>query len=73
MATSPRPIDPPAQLNDLLHFRPHWPVDPVPWWFLQHLDKEAITKLAQISLQHQKGVLAAQSKALDAASKAIGG
>jgi hypothetical protein len=45
----------------------------VPWWWLQHLDKAELSKFAQISMQRQKEVLAAQTKALDAAIKAMGG
>jgi len=70
MATSPRPIDT-AQLNDLLHFNPNIVADPVPWWWLQQLDKDALSKLAQISMQRHKEVLTAQTKALDAAIKAL--
>jgi len=72
MGTPPRPTTGPADLNELLHFNPNIIVDPVPWWWLQHLDKGALGKLAQISMQRQKEVLAAQAKALDAAMKAMG-
>jgi hypothetical protein len=61
-----------SNLSDLLHFDPHHAVDPVPWWWLQHLDKDALSKLAKISMQRQQEVLAAQTKALDAAMKAMG-
>jgi hypothetical protein len=71
MATPPRPIGS-TELNELLHFNPHIIADPVPWWWLQHLDKAALSKLAQISMQRQKEVLDAQAKALDAAMKAMG-
>lgn len=71
MATSPRPIDT-AQLSNELRFNPNIVADPVPWWWMQHLDKNALGKLAQISMQRQKEVLAAQTKALDAALKALG-
>lgn len=71
MAVSPRPAQ--TELNELLHFNPNIIVDPVPWWWLQHLDKEALVKLGQISMQRQKEVLAAQTKALEAAIKATGG
>jgi len=67
MALSPR-----AELNELLHFRPHPIGDPVPWWLFQELDKKVLVELAQISLVRQKEELAAQAKALDAAMKAIG-
>jgi hypothetical protein len=69
MTLPPRPTD----LNDLLHFRPGPQVDPVPWWIFQHLDKTKINELAKISLQRQKEELAAHSKAVDAAIKAISG
>ena len=71
MATPPRPIGP-ADLNELLHFNPNIIADPVPWWWLQHLDKAALGKLAQISMLRQKEVLDAQSKALEAAMRAMG-
>jgi hypothetical protein len=72
MATPPRPIQPP-ELNDQLHWNPHNIYDPVPWWWLQHLDKAELGKFAQISMQRHKEVLTAQTKALDAAIKAMGG
>jgi hypothetical protein len=72
MAIPPRTAAGPTDLNELLHFNPHIIADPVPWWWLQHLDKGALGKLAQISMQRQKEVLTAQAKALDAAMKAIG-
>jgi len=71
MSTPPRPI--PPQLSEQLQWNPHIIYDPVPWWWLQHLDKSELNKFAQISLQRQKEVLAAQTKALDAAMKAMGG
>jgi hypothetical protein len=45
----------------------------VPWWIFQHLDQTKINELAKISLQRQKEELAAHSKAVDAAIKAISG
>jgi hypothetical protein len=72
MATPPRTVAGSTDLSDLLQFNPHIIADPVPWWWLQHLDKDQLNKLAQISMQRQREVLAAQSKALDAASKAMG-
>lgn len=72
MAIPPRPAGP-ADLNELLHFNPHIIADPVPWWWMQHLDKAALAKLAKISMQRQQEVLAAQTKALDAAMKAMDG
>jgi hypothetical protein len=63
----------PSDLSDLLHFRPGPHVDPVPWWIFQHLDQTKINELAKISLQRQKEELAAHSKAVDAAIKAISG
>jgi hypothetical protein len=71
MTIPPRQI--PPELNDQLHWNPHIIIDPVPWWWLQHLDKAELSKFAQISMQRQKEVLAAQTKALDAAIKAMGG
>ena len=72
MAIPPRQTGP-TDLNELLHFHPHIIADPVPWWWIQHLDKGALNKLAKISMQRQQEVLAAQTKALDAAMKAIDG
>lgn len=72
MTIPPRTAAAPAELNELLHYHPHIIADPVPWWLIQQLDKAALSKLAQISMQRQKEVLTAQTKALDAAMKAIG-
>jgi hypothetical protein len=71
MVTPPRPTGP-NDLNELLHFNPNIIVDPVPWWWLQQLDKAALSKLAQISMARHKEVLTAQLKALDAATRVIG-
>lgn len=67
------PTRPPTDLNEILQFHPHIIADPVPWWWIQHLDKDALAKLAKISMQRQQEVLAAQAKALDAAMKTMGG
>jgi hypothetical protein len=72
MAIPPRTVAGQADLNDLLHFNPNIIADPVPWWWLQQLDKDALAKLAKISMQRQQEVLAAHTKALDAAIKAMG-
>ncbi len=69
MAIPPRTT---PDLNELLHFNPNIIADPVPWWWIQHLDKDALSKLAKISMQRQQEVLAAQTKALEAAMKTIG-
>ena len=71
MATPPRPVAT-TDLNELLHFNPNIIADPVPWWWLQHLDKTQLGQLAKISMQRQKETLDAQTKALDAAMKAMG-
>ncbi len=73
MTLPPRTAQPPAELNDLLHWNPHIIYDPVPWWWLNQLDKSELNKFAQISMQRHREVLAAQTKALDAAIKAMGG
>jgi hypothetical protein len=65
-------LQPRTDLHDILQFRPHPVGDPVPWWIFQHLDQNVLTQLAQISLQRQREELAAQTKALDAAIKAVG-
>jgi hypothetical protein len=68
MGIPPRTID----LSEILQFNPNIIADPVPWWWLQQLDKAALGKLAQISMVRQKEMLAAQAKALDAAMRAMG-
>ena len=55
-----------------LKFHPEWWIDPVPWWFLTHLDKNILRELTVISIERQKETLAAQTKALDRAMAAIG-
>jgi hypothetical protein len=72
MATPPRQIVGPTDLNEILQFNPNIIADPVPWWWLQHLDRAALSKLAQISMARHKEVLTAQLKALDSATRVIG-
>lgn len=65
-------LKPQADLAEILQWRPHPIGDPVPWWLFGELDKAVLVELAQISLQRQVEDLASQSKALNAAMKAIG-
>jgi hypothetical protein len=53
------------RFSELLHFNPKWWVDPVPWWFVNQLDKNVLRDLAVIQLEVQREVLAIQSKALE--------
>ena len=64
-------LQPRADLAEILQWRPHPIGDPVPWWLFNELNKEILVELAQISLQRQVEDLAAQTKALNAAMKAI--
>lgn len=53
------------KFSELLHFHPKWWVDPVPWWFVNQLDKNVLRDLAVIQLEVQREVLAVQSKGLE--------
>jgi hypothetical protein len=62
----------PVEIPTALQFNPRIWWDPVPWWFINELDKSVLTQLATVQLQMQKDVLAAQVKSIDASLKIIG-
>jgi hypothetical protein len=61
----------PADINESFIWRPWFIPDPGPPWYLSQLaqqaDKPTLVALATNSIQLQKDILAAQSKALDGA------
>jgi hypothetical protein len=59
-------------IQDVLRFHPRWWWDPVPDWFLEHIDKGALRDLAVTQIQLQKVVLDAQLKAVDKALSILG-
>lgn len=58
-------------LADLLKFDPSWWYDPVPWWFVDQLDRGVLKQLAQSQLELQKTVLESQRAILDAQIKGL--
>lgn len=59
------------QLPQSLIFNPHILWDPPPWPWIDQLGPGAAQELARINLQHQKEVLASQTKAVDQAMALI--
>jgi hypothetical protein len=61
----------PADVNELFIWKPWFIPDPGPPWYLaqlgQQADRATLIALAANSIQLQKDVLAAQTKALDSA------
>jgi hypothetical protein len=53
------------RFSELLHFNPKIWWDPVPWWFVHHLDRTVLKELAVIQIELQREVLAIQSKSLE--------
>jgi hypothetical protein len=58
------PLIPEQKLPHLLAFDPDWIKDPVPW-VLGYLEKEAVLAAAQVRVDLQKTVYAAQAKAME--------
>ena len=53
------------RFSELLHFNPKIWWDPVPWWFVNQLDKNILREVAVIQIELQREVLAIQSKGLE--------
>jgi hypothetical protein len=53
------------RFSELLHFNPKFWWDPVPWWFVNQLDKSVLKELAVIQIELQREALAIQSKSLE--------
>jgi hypothetical protein len=49
-----------SALSESLQFNPRWIFDPVPWYIIEHLDKNARTKLAQHEIELNKTMLKAR-------------
>jgi hypothetical protein len=56
-------------MNEELYFRPGWIPDPAVWRLLESVDQQAA---ARTQIQFYRDVAAAQTKALEAAARAIG-
>ena len=52
-------------LTEALQFRPRIWWDPVPWWFINQLDRGALTQIATAQLELQREVLQAQIKTVE--------
>ena len=65
--------DPKAErFSELLHFNPKFWWDPVPWWFVTHLDTNILKEIAVIQIESQREVLAIQAKGLERTLAALG-
>ncbi len=66
-----RPVPTAPKLANQLQFNPHIFWDPVPPWVSTTLDPRVIKELTTVRLEHQRDVLALQTKALDKALDVI--
>jgi hypothetical protein len=62
----------PENIPEVLQFNPRIWWDPVPWWFINQLDRNALTQIATVQLELQKQMLQAQLKSIDATLGIIG-
>jgi len=59
-------------LSESLMWNPKWHWDPVPWWFIDRLDRPVLKNIALIQLELQRDILARQVKAIEQTMAAIG-
>lgn len=62
------------RISESLQWNPKWHWDPVPWWFVERLDRAVLKQIAIIHLELQREMLDLQSQSvqrtLDVISKA---
>lgn len=62
------------RISESLQWNPKWHWDPVPWWFVERLDRAVLKQIAIIHLELQREMLNLQSQSvqrtLDVISKA---
>lgn len=61
------------ELHELLRLHPKLWWDPVPWWYLEHIDKGILRDIAVVQIETQRAVLDAQMKGLDRTLSALRG
>ncbi|MGE5201271.1 MAG: hypothetical protein ACM3O6_04325 [Acidobacteriota bacterium] len=52
-------------ISEVLQFHPRIWWDPVPWWFINQLDKSVLTQIATVQLETQREVLQVQMKSVE--------
>lgn len=57
---------------EALQWNPKWHWDPVPWWFIDRLDRPVLKNIAQIQLELQRDILARQVEAIEQVINVIG-
>lgn len=53
------------KLADQLQWNPKWHWDPVPWWFVDRLDRPVLKEIAITQLQLQRDILNLQAQSID--------
>jgi hypothetical protein len=59
-------------LTETLQWNPKWHWDPVPWWFIDRLDRPVLKNIAVIQLELQRDILARQVEAIEQVMNTIG-
>jgi len=52
-------------ISEALQFRPRIWWDPVPWWFINQLDKSVLNQIATVQLELHREMLQAQIKSVE--------
>jgi hypothetical protein len=58
-------------ISEVLQFHPRIWWDPVPWWFINYLDKPVLTQIAMVQLELQREMLQVQMKSVEKTLAAI--
>jgi len=51
-------------ISERLQWNPKWHWDPVPWWFVEHLDRAVLKDIAVNQLELQRDILQLQVKSI---------
>jgi hypothetical protein len=52
------------RLSESLQWNPKWHWDPVPWWFVERLDRSVLKEIAVIHLELQQEMLNLQAQSI---------
>ncbi len=59
------------KLSESLQWNPQWHWDPVPWWFVDRLDRGVLKEIAIIHLELQRDMLNLQGQSVERTLKVI--
>ena len=59
------------RISESLQWNPKWHWDPVPWWFVERLDRAVLKNIAVIQLELQRDMLNLQAASIEQTLKII--